>query len=117
MTLRLPAFELLTPETLEQAVTMLADPAATVIGGGTDLLPKMKRRQATPPTVVSLRAIAELRGIRTDEQGCCVIGASTLLEQIVASTEVPPVLATSASTLDATTSTCPNSGARPAVTV
>ena len=96
MTLRLPAFELLSPQTLEEAVTLLADPAATIIGGGTDLLPKMKRRQATPPTVVSLREIAELKGIRTDELGRCVIGASTVLEQIVASAEVPPVLAAAA---------------------
>jgi len=97
MTMRLPAFDFLAPETLEEAVELVADPATTIIGGGTDLLPKMKRRQMTPPTVVSLRAIDELRGIRTDEQGRCVIGASTILEQIVASTEVPPVLASAAS--------------------
>ncbi len=96
MTLRLPAFELLTPQTLEAAVAMLADPAATIIGGGTDLLPKMKRRQVTPPTVVSLRGITEMSGIHTDDEGRCVIGASTVLEQIAISTVVPPVLAAAA---------------------
>ena len=96
MTMRLPAFELLTPTTLEDATAMLADPTTTIIGGGTDLLPKMKRRQATPDTLISLSAITELSGIRIDEEGRCVIGSSTILEQVVTSPLVPPALASAA---------------------
>jgi 4-hydroxybenzoyl-CoA reductase subunit beta len=98
MTMPLPAFEYLTPATLEEAVELLADPdrSVMVVGGGTDLLPKMKRRQMTPDTLVSLSEVAEMRGIRTDEEGRCLIGASTLLPEIEASLEVPRVLAQAA---------------------
>jgi 4-hydroxybenzoyl-CoA reductase subunit beta len=98
MTMPLPAFEYLTPATLGEAVELLADPdrSVMVVGGGTDLLPKMKRRQMTPDTLVSLSEVAEMRGIRTDEEGRCFIGASTLLPEIEASLEVPRVLAQAA---------------------
>ena len=95
MTMPLPTFEYLEPETLDEAVRLLADPSqpASIVGGGTDLIPKMKRRQVTPERLVSLSAVAELRGIRSDDDGRCIIGASTLLPEIEASADVPPVLA------------------------
>jgi 4-hydroxybenzoyl-CoA reductase subunit beta len=94
----LPPFDYLTPTTLDEAVRLLADPdrPATIVGGGTDLFPKMKRRQVTPATLVSLSEIAEMRGIRVDDDGRCVIGASTLLPDIKASAAVPRVLAEAA---------------------
>lgn len=97
MTMRLPNFEYLTPTTVDAALKMLADPerSTTIVGGGTDLFPKMKRHQTTPTTLVSLSDIAAIRGIRVDD-GTCIIGASTLLSDIETSTEVPPVLAAAA---------------------
>lgn len=94
----LPTFDYLTPATLDDAVRLLADPdrPVTIVGGGTDLFPKMKRRQLAPATLMSLSEIAEMRGIRTDDDGRCVIGASTLLPDIEASTAVPRVLAAAA---------------------
>ncbi len=98
MTMPLPAFEYLTPATLDDAVGLLADPdrSVTIVAGGTDLFPKMKRRQVTPERLVSLADITELRGIRIDSDGRCVIGASTLLPEIEKSTAVPGVLAKAA---------------------
>ncbi len=98
MTIRLPAFDYLAPETLEDAAEALADPARSVIivGGGTDVVPKMKRRQMTPQVVVSLSQIKSLSGIRVDDEGRCVIGASTTLAKVHGSTVVPEVFASAA---------------------
>ena len=95
MTMRLPAFEYLTPATLADATRLLADPEGSVAiaGGGTDLFPKMKRRQVMPTTLVSLSEIAAMNGIRSEDGGNCIIGASTLLREIELSTVVPRVLA------------------------
>jgi len=97
MTLHLPDFEYLAPATLDEATRLLADPErpVTIIGGGTDLLPKMKRRQMAPDTVASLSEITEMRGIRVEEDRC-IIGASTLLREIETSAVVPPALAAAA---------------------
>ncbi|NOX21917.1 MAG: 4-hydroxybenzoyl-CoA reductase [Actinobacteria bacterium] len=98
MTIRLPAFDYLTPETLEDAAQLLADPerSVVVVGGGTDVVPKMKRRQITPEVLVSLSRIESLHGIRIDESGACTIGASTTLAEIHDSTVVPEVFAAAA---------------------
>ncbi|GBE25875.1 MAG TPA: 4-hydroxybenzoyl-CoA reductase [Actinobacteria bacterium] len=98
MTIRLPAFDYLTPETLEDAAAALADPDRSVIivAGGTDVVPKMKRRQMTPEVLVSLSKIESLRGIRRDDEGRCVLGASTTLAEIHGSSLVPEVFASAA---------------------
>ena len=97
MTMRLPNFEYLTPTSLDEAAGLLADPErpVTIVAGGTDLLPRMKRRQIIPETVASLSGIPELNGIRI-EGDRCIIGASTLIRDIEDSNEVPPVLAAAA---------------------
>lgn len=98
MNMPLPVFDYLTPATVEEAVRLLADPErhATLIGGGTDLFPNMKRRQVAPATLISLSDIPELRGIRLDDQGSCIVGASTLVSEVEGSSTVPPVLAAAA---------------------
>ena len=57
--LRLPRFDFLTPVTLSEAVALLAEPNAMAVAGGTDVYPKMKRRQFTPSTLVSLRRVVD----------------------------------------------------------
>ena len=98
MTMPLPTFEYRTPATAEEATRLLADPkhSATLVGGGTDLFPAMKRRQVKPMTLVSLSEIDAMRGIRIEDDGRCMIGASTLLRDLENSTEVPRVLAVAA---------------------
>jgi len=81
--LRLPAFQLLRPTTVAEATRMLAElgPQAAPLAGGTDLLPKMKRRQLQPRYLVSLRGLRELRGWSgSPEQGLVLRAGCTLAE-------------------------------------
>jgi 4-hydroxybenzoyl-CoA reductase subunit beta len=66
--MRLPPFRHLAPETVEEALRLKRDggPAAMYVAGGTDLFPNMKRRHQTPRTVISVRRLRELRGIRLE---------------------------------------------------
>ena len=81
--MRLPDFDYVAPQTLEDAAALLADrPADTMLlAGGTDLLPNMKRRQQTPAVVVSLRRI---RGFASIQNGDGMrIGAGATLSSLV----------------------------------
>ena len=79
-----PAFQLLRPRNLDAAVSLLAKHAGDVkvIAGGTDLLPSMKQKLFTPPFLLDLRGVDELRGIRPMPDGSVTIGALTTLAQI-----------------------------------
>ena len=55
--LRLPRFEFVSPSTLREASALLAEPNAMAVAGGTDVYPKMKRRQFAPGRLVSLRRV------------------------------------------------------------
>ncbi len=84
--LRLPAFEVAVPETIEAAVAALATPGARVIAGGTDLLPNLKHRLYATGLLVSLDKVAALRGIAVDDSaGILRIGAGVTLSEIAAS--------------------------------
>ena len=65
--LRLPPFRYHRPDTIDEAVSLLArfGEDALPIAGGTDLMPNMKHRLFTPAHVVSLNGIAAMRGIGT----------------------------------------------------
>src|SRR5215470_14988190 len=82
--LRLPKFRYLQPESIAEAIKIMADagPDARFVAGGTDLYPNMKRRQQTPGTVISVMRIAELRSITGDESSGITIGARSLLSDI-----------------------------------
>jgi 4-hydroxybenzoyl-CoA reductase subunit beta len=100
--LRLPAFRLERPATLDEACALLAEPGvdSVVIAGGTDLVPNMKHRLVTPQRVVALDGIAELRGIEVERDGTLSIGAMTTLSQVAADERVrarAPALAQAAS--------------------
>jgi 4-hydroxybenzoyl-CoA reductase subunit beta len=98
MTVRLPDFGYVEPSSLDEATALLSDPGrdVTIVGGGTDLIPKMKRGQTAPSTLVSLAGIRALRGIRIDHEGNCIIGASTTLTEIAASRDVPSAISDAA---------------------
>lgn len=100
--LRLPQFALETPATLREAIALLeANPSAMIVAGGTDLVPNMKHELFTPPLLVSLARVTELRGIARDgAAGWITIGAMTTLADVAASQEVrvhAPVLGQAAS--------------------
>lgn len=57
-------FEYFEPGDLATAVALLAeDPERTILAGGTDLIPQLKRGQAAPRGIVSLAGVAVLRAI------------------------------------------------------
>ena len=80
----LPSFQLLRPKTVEEATALLAkhEGQVKVVAGGTDLLPSMKQKLFTPPYVLDLRGMSELRGIHKLAAGGVEIGALTTLSTI-----------------------------------
>ena len=99
--LLLPPFEYLRPRTVPEAAEMLAahDGLAMAIAGGSDLLPKMKRRQIEPTHLVGLRGLPELAGISAEPDGSLRIGAAETLATICTAPEVErsaPALAAAA---------------------
>jgi len=88
--LRLPPFRYLAPRSVEEAVRLFADagPETMLVAGGTDLYPNMKRRQFEPKTLVGLRGIAELRGVRGSARDGLAIGAGTPLTAVSVHPEI-----------------------------
>jgi aerobic carbon-monoxide dehydrogenase medium subunit len=72
-------FTWLAPQSTADAVALLHEhaPGARVIAGGQSLLLAMKERTARPTHLVSLGGIAELAGIRADDDGGLAVGAAT----------------------------------------
>jgi 4-hydroxybenzoyl-CoA reductase subunit beta len=97
--MRLPRFAYLPASTTTEAAQLLAEhPGSQLLGGGTDLFPKMKRGQLGPKVLVGLRGVPELCGIRLN--GGATIGAGTRLHELAASREIAgryPALARAAS--------------------
>jgi 4-hydroxybenzoyl-CoA reductase subunit beta len=80
--IRLPEFDYHAPRSVGEAAMLLAaHPGAMLLAGGTDLLPNMKRRQQTPPALVALANVAELKQ-RTNGAGHS-FGAGLTLAEIV----------------------------------
>jgi 4-hydroxybenzoyl-CoA reductase subunit beta len=80
----LPAFKLLRPRTIEEAVGFLDKHGSElqVLAGGTDLLPSMKQRLFTPPYLMDIRGIEELNGIHERPGAGMEIGTLTPLSAI-----------------------------------
>lgn len=81
--LPLPPFELHTPRSVSEALSMLEQwgGEAVLVAGGTDLIPNMKRGLVSPRHLVSLREVSGLTGIREDA-GFVHVGAMTTLDAI-----------------------------------
>ena len=83
-----------------EAVELLSNnEGAKLLAGGHSLLPMMKLRVASPPTLVDIGHIADLKGVCEDGDGIA-IGALTTHAEIAASAlvqERAPVLAEAAS--------------------
>ena len=78
--LRLPEFNYIQPKSLKESAGVLADlgAEAMAVAGGTDVYPKMKRGQFTPRHLVSLRALRELKGIRSTKDGLWIGAGESL---------------------------------------
>ncbi len=90
----------LAPASIAELLRLVPERRATILAGGTDLLPRWQRGVAAPPVaVVSLRRLADLSGVERagDEVR---IGAGTPLSEIASSPLIAataPVLAAAAS--------------------
>jgi 4-hydroxybenzoyl-CoA reductase subunit beta len=96
--LTIPSFEIVRPRSLEAALEAIAA-GGILISGGTDVVPNLKRGLLDPKRVVSLRQVAELKGVRIDDGGELVIGAGTTLAELALDPRVRqtwPALAQSA---------------------
>ncbi len=76
--LRLPRFSYLRPKTAREAAIMAADlgPRAMFVAGGTDLFPKLKRRQFEIDTLIALDFLS--RDVHNGSTAC-VVGAGVTL--------------------------------------
>ena len=88
-------FAYASPNTLDEALSLLAQPDSKIIAGGHSLLPLMKLRLAQPSLLVDIGRIPGLAYVRR-EDGFLAIGAMTTYRDIERSDEVKqgaPVLA------------------------
>ena len=82
--MRLPVLEHHRPQTLNEALALAAD-GARFVAGGTDLLPKLKRRQLDASALISLGGIPELEAFAENPDGSWTIGAGVRLIDIARS--------------------------------
>lgn len=78
---RLPKFNYLFPATLDEAFSMLSryKGRAKVIAGGTDIIPRLKRREtAAPGYVIDLKGIPALDNIKYDAGGLNIGALATI---------------------------------------
>ena len=87
--MRLPPFEYRAPETLDEAVRIKGEQGASalILAGGTDLIVNLKHRLLSPATLISIRKIKEMNGIRR-EPDALVVGAGTPLADTATNPEV-----------------------------
>ena len=80
--LRLPRFEYVKPSSLNDAIRLRTEhlDSSMYVAGGTDVYPKMKRRQFQPKYLISLAAVVD-SGITVQTQGTS-IGAGTTLTSV-----------------------------------
>lgn len=87
------------PTTLEEAAGILAQGGATILAGGTDLMPQSQSGKVKfQPTLMNIRRIAELRGIERRD-GSIRIGALATVNELLTDAlvlEKIPVLAEAA---------------------
>lgn len=101
---RLPGFEYLAPETIDEAVLLLSrhGKEAKPIAGGTDILLKMKRREEVPRYLVGLKNIPGLDNIECDDAQGLRFGPLVTIHAMETSPIVRekfPILSQAASTI------------------
>jgi CO/xanthine dehydrogenase FAD-binding subunit len=81
----LPEFDLLMPQTLPEALEMLAEgaPQAMPLAGGTNLIVDMRSGRHRPSVLINIARLGELRGIRR-ENGQIVVGGGTTITELMA---------------------------------
>ncbi|MFP5355010.1 MAG: FAD binding domain-containing protein [Gemmatimonadota bacterium] len=78
----MPPFQYRRPATLDEAATLLQQPGAQPLGGGTDLLPLQRDALAAPEVIVDLRRLPRSAGVEWLADGGLQIGASARLAHL-----------------------------------
>lgn len=95
MTVKPPLFDYLVARSSEEAVRLLSEiPGAMILAGGQSLIPAMNFRLATPPALIDINRIPDLRGIDIVD-GNVRVGAAVRhrdLEQSDAAWKANPLL-------------------------
>ncbi|MGB8180940.1 MAG: FAD binding domain-containing protein, partial [Stellaceae bacterium] len=81
-------FTILTPADLAHASTMLAAPNHGAIAGGVDVVDLMKQDIASPATLVNLKGLPELQGIKHQPDGSMRLGALVKLHEVATNGEI-----------------------------
>jgi xanthine dehydrogenase YagS FAD-binding subunit len=80
-------FEIVTPASLADASKLLAQKDHIAIAGGVDVVDLLKLNLLAPKTIVNLKGLKELDGIRTDSRGLR-LGALTKLHAVATHPEI-----------------------------
>jgi len=103
---RLPKFDYIQPKTLAETLNLLANSnngKYRVYAGGTDLIPKLKRRAVVQPEVlVDLKGIPNLDYVDYDDQDGLRIGALATIRSVATSpvvSEKLPILSQAAGSI------------------
>ncbi len=80
----LPEFDLLRPQSLAEALQMLAEHAPDIVplAGGTNVIVGLRDGRPYPPRLMDVSRLAELRGVRR-EDGHVVIGGGTRIADLL----------------------------------
>lgn len=81
-------FTIVTPADLAHASAMLAAPNHGAIAGGVDVVDLMKQDIASPATLVNLKGLPELQGIKLQPDGALRLGALVKLHEVATNPEI-----------------------------
>ena len=80
----MPPFHYIEPQSIDDAVALLAEPGAVALGGGTDLLPQVRDGVVAADQLVGLAAIPEMTAIAETSDGGLTIGAAATIADVAA---------------------------------
>lgn len=78
----MPAFQYVEPQSLDEAVSLLSQPGAVAMGGGSDLLPQVKDGVMAAERIVSLASIPGMAAIAETADGGLTIGAGAAIADV-----------------------------------
>lgn len=82
--MKLPKFELIQPQSVEDACSMLSENAgkAALLAGGTALIVGLRYRLSKPAVVIDLKGLSALLSLSRNERGGLAIGSMVTLETL-----------------------------------